>query len=438
MKKRLSILFLGFLIILSLFAFINYRKIISEVRVEDLGEFKEENLIPSSSQKQKVGNVALVELAGTPYEIGYQNGTLLKEEINQLLDDAFGRYLPHTSLKGRLAKAFILNLVKKIDKKIPLEYRQEMQGVADGAGRSYDDILLMNTFVDSFSGLHPLLLQSVLDITGLSKGCSTVVVHGGEKSDQLIVGQTVDYLIDFGAGQSVLYIIKKKDKKVIYLPSFPGVVFSINGINSDGLVLTQRDTPTGQGKVGTAMGVVVRGLLEDIGSLEDAREYLGGIDWSISRSVLIADSENNISSFFEVLRGRGFKEVKIEKGYAGAANHYKAKELQEIQEGMLDKCRKLKFICRYDDYLDAYNGSREREKFLEDFVEQERWITPQKVIGAISNYIPDDSIKIGGKTVANEFTLQAMVFVPEEKVIYMANGITPPVTQGGFVKIELK
>ncbi len=437
MKKRLIVLFLGFLVVLSFLAFNNYFNITSEIKVKDLGEFKRENLIPEPSKKQKVGNITIVELEGTSYEIGYQNGALLKKEIGELLDEAFSRYLPSSNLKGRLVRIFVLGLVKKIDVTIPIEYRQEMQGVADGANRSYNDILLMNAFVDGFGGLSPLLLEGVLNVAGIHQGCSSVIVHKGSKSSDLIIGQTVDYLITLGAGHSVLYVVRKTGHKEIYLPSFPGVVLSINGMNEDGLVLTQRDTPSGQGRIGISMGVVARKLLEESADLDNARNYLSGIKWSISRSILIADSQNNLSSFFEVLPGKRVREVKIKEGYAGAANHYKTKEFREVQEKALKRCKKLKFICQYDDYITAYEGSLSREKHLEDYIKKETWATSEKIAEAISDYTPD-STKFGGMTVANRFTQQAIVFIPEKKVIYMANGKTVPVTEEGFVKINLK
>jgi len=432
MKKRLLLFF-----IIVFFGIAFYLNLTREIKVRDIGDFKEENLIPSPEKKQIIGNITVINLEGTAYEIGYQNGVLVKEEINEILDEAFSQYLPGKSLKSRLVRLFIFGLVKKIDKEIPDEYRQEMQGVADGAGRSYDDILLMNTFIDGFESLNPLLLQSILDATGISRGCSGIIVQKGEKAENLIIGQTVDYPMALGAKYSVLYIISKTNKKIIYLPSFPGIVLPINGMNEEGMVLTQRDTPTGKGKIGVPTGVIARLFLEEGKDLDDARKYLNKVDWSISRSILIADSSNNLSSFIEVLPGEDVKEIKID-GYAGAANHYKKEEFFEAQKNALDKCRRLKFICQYEKYANAFRGSLKREKFLEDFVKEEKWITTDEIARSISDYTPGLSNGLGGMTVANEFTQQAVIFVPKKNEIYMANGKTPPVTQEGFVRIKLK
>ena len=441
--KNLLIFFLLFLAACSIIGGFFYFSITKEIRVGDLGEFKEENLVPDFSKKQKVGNITVVELEGTPYEIGYQNGALMKGEIRELLNEAYAQYLPRGSSKSHLIRVFLLWMIKRVDPHIPLEYRQEMQGVADGAGMGYNDILLLNAFEEGLNTLHPLVLLKLFDLAGLSHGCSSVIVHKGSKSDHLIVGQTVDFSITVGAGRSVLYVIKSPHKKTLYTPSFPGFVLLVNGMNEDGLVLTQRATPTGWGRVGTPISAIARKLLEESESLDSARDYLAKSQWFVPRSLLIADFKSNVSSIFEILPGEGVEEIANEKGYSGAANHFKTQEFYEVQVEALNKYGNQEYISRY-------NGSLRREEYLADYIEAEMSANPEKIAEAISDYNYDrreelqgaerhynlHSSWIGG-TVSNEETSQAIVFVPEEKIIYLADGLAAPVTQGGFVKIDL-
>lgn len=432
MKKLISLCFL-LLVLLGIF----YLNTTKETKVRDLGEFKKENLAPDFSKKQKVGNITVVEIEGTPYEIGYQNGVLMKEEVNGLLAEVYSRYLPPRSFKTFLVRLFLLNLVKKIDKHIPSEYRQEMQGVADGAKVGYNDILLMNTFDDGFNAINPVFLLYLYNLTGLSKdafwGCSSVIVHKGERSPHLIIGQTVDFDVPLGAGRSVLYIVKKTGKQILYIPSFPGIIF-LNGLNDKGLILTQRAAPTGQGKIGMPINVLSRKILEESESLDEARKYLTEFQWSIPRSFLIADSKANLSSIFEVLPGKGIKEIETKEGYVGAANHFKDKEFRKVQEDALSKYKNIEY---FKVYLDLYQYSLKREEYLQNYIKKEKAASPEKIAKAISDYKPGPAGDMGG-TVSNKKTLQAIVFVPEEKTIYMANGLSAPVTQEGFVRIKLK
>jgi len=436
-KKAKKLLFFFFFLpaFLILFFRLFHRRATQGIKVKDLGKFKKENLVPDPSKKKKIKNITIVELEGFPYEIGYQNGTLLKEEIHKILYEAYERYLPKGSLKSYLARALVMWVVKRVDKEIPLEYRQEMQGVADGAGMSYNDVLLMNAFMDGFESLDPILLQVIYSLSGLEPGCSSVIVHKSENSSHLIIGQTVDYMITISAGRSVLYVIKSPGKQTLFMPSFPGLIGCLNGANEAGLVLTQRATPTGKGEIGMPVNLHFRQILEDSDSLEQARDNINRTKWSIPRSIIIADSRENKSSFFEILPGKGVKEIEIKK-HAGAANHFKTKEFHEIQKAALRKYKFLQIWGLYEKYLSFYDNSLRRERYLQNYVENETWATPEKIIKAISDY--DPRLTIPGGTVSNQQTEQAMVFVPEEKTIYLANGLKPPVTQGGFIKIDLK
>lgn len=437
LKRAKKLLFFFFFppAFLILFLRLFHRRATQEIKVKDLGKFKKENLVPDPSRKKKIENITIVELEGSPYEIGYQNGVLLKEEIGKIIREAYKRYLAKGSLKAYLVRALIMLVVKRVDKEIPLEYRQEMQGVADGAGLDYNDILLMNAFMDGFQSLDPILLQVIYNLSGLEPGCSSIIVHKGENSSHLIIGQTVDYMITLSAGRSVLYVVKTPGKQTIIMPSFPGLIGMLNGMNESGLVLTQRATPTGKGGVGMPVNFHFRRILEDSHSLDQARDYLNRIKWTASRSIIIADSGENKSSLFEILPGKGVKEIEIKK-HAGAANHFKTEEFHEVQKAALKKYKFLQIWGLYEKYLSLYDNSLRRERYLQKFLENETEVTPEKIIKAISDY--DPRLNIPGGTVSNQQTEQAMVFIPEEKTIYLANGLTPPVTQGGFVKIDLK
>lgn len=437
LKKVKKLLFFFFFLpaVLSLFFRFFHRKATQEIKVKDLGKFKKENLIPDLSRKERIENITIVELEGSPYEIGYQHGTLLKQEIHKIINEAYKRYLPKGSLKSYLARTLIMWVVRRVDEKIPLEYRQEIQGVADGAGLGYNEVLLMNAFMDGFESLDPILLQVIYSLSGLEPGCSSVIVHKGKNSSHLIIGQTVDYMITLSAGHSVLYAVKTPGKQTLFMLSFPGLIGMLNGMNESGLVLTQRATPTGKGEVGMPVNLHFRQILVDSTSLDQARDYLNRIKWSVPRSIIIADSKENKSSFFELLPGRLANEIKIKK-HAGAANHFRTEEFHQVQQAALKKYKFLQVWGLYEKYLSLYDNSLRRERYLEKYIKNETEVTPEKIIKAISDY--DPRLSIPGGTVSNQQTEQAMVFVPEEKSIYLAKGSTPPVTQGGFIKVDLQ
>jgi len=81
--------------------------------------------------------VPALHLRGSPYEMGYQQGVLLRQEIRKRVESLYGElaWSPFP-LSLLLHEARLLG--------IPEEFKEEMVGLAQGAGVSYTDILLLN------------------------------------------------------------------------------------------------------------------------------------------------------------------------------------------------------------------------------------------------------------------------------------------------------
>jgi hypothetical protein len=80
--------------------------------------------------------IQILHVSGSNYEMGYQHGSLLKEEVQQDIR-AFLNYT-HDSKEHLLS---IWNVMKEY---VPQEYIDEMQGMADGAEISFDDLAAAN------------------------------------------------------------------------------------------------------------------------------------------------------------------------------------------------------------------------------------------------------------------------------------------------------
>lgn len=112
-----------------------------------------------------------LELTGTPYERGVQHGRALSSEIRSfyttMLTTSLLPYLNREQpdiaavLKsydpklhaeyadGQFSLQLLTESALELEKSIPQIYRDEMHGIADGAGVPYQQVLLLNTFVDS-------------------------------------------------------------------------------------------------------------------------------------------------------------------------------------------------------------------------------------------------------------------------------------------------
>jgi predicted choloylglycine hydrolase len=84
---------------------------------------------------EEQNNITILHVSGTHYQMGYQHGYLLKDKVQQNIR-AFlhyaEQYLPLTELLAywNISKPYV-----------PTEYIEEMQGIADGANISFNDIM---------------------------------------------------------------------------------------------------------------------------------------------------------------------------------------------------------------------------------------------------------------------------------------------------------
>ncbi|MDX1778967.1 MAG: C45 family peptidase, partial [Thermodesulfobacteriota bacterium] len=129
--------------------------------------------------KKREEGLTIVTLKGTPFEMGLQHGTLLKDEITRIhthLTD----YLANLKrgVWGRTIYPLLQLLVWGYNLFTPAEYRAELKGLARGAGLRYASILLIN----------------VLDDLGHKMACSCFTVKGQKtKENILIYGRNLDY-----------------------------------------------------------------------------------------------------------------------------------------------------------------------------------------------------------------------------------------------------
>jgi len=106
-------------------------------RLERLG-------VPSS--RWQVGpDLPVLYLHGTPYEMGLQQGAVLREPLRELVTEYLHN---HIFSQGPAVHWGLLNYARLVSQSLPSDLQSEMLGVADGAALLYYDIVLLNVLPD--------------------------------------------------------------------------------------------------------------------------------------------------------------------------------------------------------------------------------------------------------------------------------------------------
>jgi len=120
------------------------------------------------SANEEPEHLEIMKLSGTPYDRGYAHGKRFSSKIrsfyNQMLSNSILPFLnreqrdivdvlpnygkpPYTD--GTFSYLMMLESANHLKPYIPKAYLDEIQGISDGSGMPYDEILVLNTFLDT-------------------------------------------------------------------------------------------------------------------------------------------------------------------------------------------------------------------------------------------------------------------------------------------------
>jgi hypothetical protein len=200
------------------------------------------------SYRFQKGGWTYVHLEGSPAEIGYQHGYLLAAEIEDALQ-AVKLFDTHETQKDW--EFFRTTAREMLWPHIDAEYRQELQGIADGAkahGTDVDvyDIVALNAFEEVPDYYVPWLnkKEKAAKNTKLAApgNCSAFIATGAYTKDHQIViahNNWTSYLA--GERWVIIFDIVPQKGQRILMDGFPGVITSDDdfGVNAAGIMITE-------------------------------------------------------------------------------------------------------------------------------------------------------------------------------------------------------
>ena len=209
----------------------------------------------------------IVDLEGTPYQMGIIHGRTLKAEIRELVK----RWKTDLEETYQVpAETFIREFLKKTDFKPAMKrwtpgLLDEVRGIADGAGIDFDTMYAYQ-LIDEVWAMGGDL--------GLAK-CTTVAA-GRRRGNPAFVAQTLDIPAFYHGYQTVLRIRDERDGLETLVFTIPGVL-AANGLNSRSVgVCVNAVTQLAYSLKGLPVDFVVRGILRQR-SYEQAVKFLQDI-----------------------------------------------------------------------------------------------------------------------------------------------------------------
>lgn len=191
--------------------------------------------------------------AGTSHERGHAYGRAYKDAIHKFLDQEIYEALGSAATKEEMLN--YANACGKVTRELCPMVAEEIEGIADGAGMTYDEIILIHAHEELY---HRGKLPSA------PGHCTAVAVSPADSGDgHTYVGQTWDWMTRL-AGVSSVVEWQRKDAPSVLAYGYPGMPMGA-GMNSSGIALCWTSGGTAHmGKGSPRIGIPSYALIEHL------------------------------------------------------------------------------------------------------------------------------------------------------------------------------
>jgi hypothetical protein len=381
----------------------------------------------NSFRRPEVNGWTFVHLEGTPSEIGFQHGYLLASEIQEMKE------ICALELRNDTKKdwPFFRDAARKMWwPHIEKEYREELQGIVDGAkarGIELDlwDIVAMNGMLEwtYYTAVHDRTNSSPPASAATPERCSAFVATGSYTKDgkPIIAHNAWTYYIDGLRFTKIFDIVPAAGHRIL-MDGLPGFIASSDdfGINSVGIMITETTISgfKGYDVNGIPEFVRARKAMQYSSSIDDfARIMTEGNNGGYANDWLIVDRKANEIASLEL----GLKNVTLERkkdGYFAGANfpinpklaleetqfntsdmslsanarRLRWEQLMAENKGNIDVAAAQRFLA---DHFDTYQKKDEpNERTLCGHIDlsprgSPTWQPPYGIAGAVQNKVAD-------------------------------------------------
>ena len=383
--------------------------------------------LKGAARRAPVNGWTYVRLEGTPAEIGFQNGYLLSAEI-QDLEKVFSIEIPHDT--GHDWAFFRDAAEHMLWPHIEAEYREELQGIADGLRAKHVkldlwDVVAVNAalewsyYTEQYDKTHP----GGPTKHSTAEHCSAFIATGSYTKDGTIViahNNWSSYLD--GARWTIVFDVRPAKGHRFVMDGLPGVIHSADdfGLNDAGIVITETTITqfSGFDVNGVPEFVRARKAMQYGGSIDEvAAIFKDGNNGGYANDWLIGDIKTNEIASLEL----GLKHVTLEKktdgyfvgsnfpidpqlaaeetnydlknmGLSANARHKRWEQLMAEHKGQIDLKMAQAFL---GDHVDSLTGKIEpSERTLCGHIDRSprgsgTWQPPYGIAGAVQNKATD-------------------------------------------------
>jgi len=221
----------------------------------------------------------VLHLKGTHYEMGFQQGALLKDHIRQNMHALLVERGEETVKLGPVSvkPRSIVDSITTIQKKfVPQKYYDEMQGLAAATELKMADVIAGNFIPELFH-------------------CSGfAIMNSATKDGTLYHGRVLDYAIDWGLQEHAVVVVAEPEGNIPFVNvTYAGFIGSVTGMNAKSVSVGEMGGKGLGHWAGMPMSFLVREVLEKGGDLDEAITIFRDTPRTCQYFYVVADGKTN-------------------------------------------------------------------------------------------------------------------------------------------------
>ncbi len=391
-----------------------------------IAEQESEEESAPTGKVEKRGKWTIVWLEGTPYEMGFQHGTLLHEELKKGLE--FIQADPGLASMPEIAKNLgVLDLAYEKSYQDVLDECQGMVDAAGDVGWTMDMCLVLN-FGDVlveflYSGVPEEEAKRLAK--KIQPGCSQAVATGAATEDgrmyhaRLLDWTQMDYILEF----PTIFVRQPSDGLAHAFIGFPANLSPYSGINEAGISAASNEADPLDKTVGSLDGrshvQLQAQILKHADSLEKARQMIAEVSHMSAEIITVADGTNNQAAIFE-MTGKAVGIRELDDDIVFVTNHFLAQETSELDaepngESSANRLARLQQLLPKD-ATDSLYGTLSPEMFITMMRDRQDPNTGE--VYGLDVFDNNSSLATNG-------ALFAIVFDPAKRIFWAAAGEIP-------------
>lgn len=378
--------------------------------------------------------LSVLHLRGDAFEMAFQHGALMREEIRRGVVPLMSRKIQNT-IRYALGDAsrffgsasWLLNrfVHAPLLSRMPEASRSELLAVSEGAGIPlYQTLAAMTTY----ETIHVLAKYAIGDAKIASREacncCSSFSVWGEKSGGPLVIGRNFDNAMNgyFDANPVVIYFEPQDGgQKYVSVTSAGVHTGGITAWNASGIFVAVHTVPTRETSPKAAMMLpVLTEVMRRAKTFDEAVRIVGSFQAAVGWAILLVSAAEKRSATIEMTRGKTAVRESLE-GMHVQTNHFLHPEMKP----------RLMYVNGSAD-----DDSRARLKRLGDIIGSAgTGFDARAAMSALADQTdPFNEIERGNEnTVGVHTNMSSVVILPDEKRLFVANGLAP-VAHNTFVE----